>query len=110
MKHSTYDTGSLTRAQVADLIKAGRNPSNGKRARKSPPTELELVAKKANWTKLCVVGAAVALRKATRESRLNIEQYCSMMECITKMENLLLFQVDKDFRETRDMIKRDPAK
>ena len=63
-----YDTGTLTREQIADCYIAGRSPVTGRRYRTGEPSVAEKSARVMNWKKLQITGSIGQLRHVARNT------------------------------------------
>jgi hypothetical protein len=97
----------LLNSQYLDCIRAGRSPKTGRRVRTSRPSALELRAKKVNWAKLQVKGAAVGLCQAVNQMVLRPGEYLELTKTIVKLERLMLNYLTEGYEVTKLSYQRD---
>lgn len=70
-------------------------------------SELSKASKATNWSKLQIKGAICNLRNVAKSFRVDSYQYDRCMSMLTKLEETLLVQVDRDYTELKSMLLKD---
>lgn len=72
-------------------------------------TELQKATRATNWTKLQIKGAIGNLKNAAKTFRVDTYDYNRCMSTLTKLEQLLLKQADKDYLELKKLITKNSS-
>lgn len=99
--HENWGGSGLTKDQYADCLKANRSTKTGRRLRTSNPSPLEIKAKKVNWAKLQVKGAAIGMQQAIREMNLSEANTLELAKTIVKLKQLMLSKLTEGYELTK---------
>lgn len=67
-------------------------------------SELQVAARASNWSKLQIKGCVAQLRNEVSKFRIGSYSYDKYNSTLTKLEQVLSAQVDKDYQELKKLI------